>query len=143
MAEFTYNPVQEVAAGDSAILNTAIGCNKGYILHREESGIVTLRGITNNPCARFARYFVLFEANIAVPTGETPGEISMSIAISGEALPTSLAAVTPTVANAYFNVNSPAYIDVPNGCCLNISVQNTSGIPINVRNANLVVTRVA
>lgn len=143
MAEFTYNPVQEVAAGDSVILNTTIGCNKGYVLHREESGIVTLKGAVNNPCAGFARYFVLFEANIAVPTGGTPGEISISIAISGEALPTSLAAATPTVAGAYFNVNSPAYIDVPAGCCLNISVQNTSGIPINVRNANLVVSRVA
>lgn len=143
MAEFTYNPIQEVAAGGSIIFNTAIGCNKGYVLHREESGIVTLRGAVNNPCATFARYFVLFEANIAVPEGGTPGEISVSIAISGEPLPTSLAAATPTVAEAYFNVNSPAYIDVPAGCCFNISVDNTSEAAINVRNANLIVTRTA
>lgn len=143
MAEFTYNPVQEVADGGSVILNTAIGCNKGYVLHREESGIVTLRGIVNNPCARFARYQCFFDANIAVPTGGTVGEISLSLAISGEAIPTSLAAVTPTVVDAYFNVVSTAFIDVPMGCCFNISVENTSGAPINVRNANLIVTRVA
>ena len=143
MAEFTYNPVQEVAAGESVILNTRIGCPKGYVLHREESGIVTLRGEVNNPCATFARYFCLFEANIAVPEGGTPGEISVSFAISGEAVPTSLAAVTPTVSEAYFNVNSPIYIDVPAGCCYNISVDNTSGDPINVRNANLIITRTA
>lgn len=71
MAEFTYNPVQVVAPSSPVVLNTAIGCTKGYVLHRPESGIVTLRGIVNNPYACFARYNVEFNANIAVPEGET------------------------------------------------------------------------
>jgi hypothetical protein len=143
MAEFTYNPVQEVAVGGNVILNSSISCNKGYVLHRNESGLVTLRGIVNNPCGRFARYRVQFDANIAVPTGETAGPISVSVAIGGEALPTSNAIVTPTVANAYFNVVSFAIIDVPAGCCNTIAIENTSTIPINVQNANLEVTRIA
>lgn len=143
MAEFTYNPVQEVAVGGNVILNSSISCNKGYVLHRNESGLVTLRGIVNNPCGRFARYRVQFDANIAVPTGEAAGPISVSVAIGGEALPTSNAIVTPTVANAYFNVVSFAIIDVPAGCCNTIAIENTSTIPINVQNANLEVTRIA
>ena len=143
MAEFTYNPVQEVAVGGNVIFNSSISCNKGYVLHRNESGLVTLRGIVNNPCGRFARYRVQFDANIAVPTGETAGPISVSVAIGGEALPTSNAIVTPTVANAYFNVVSFAIIDVPAGCCNTIAIENTSTIPINVQNANLEVTRIA
>lgn len=142
MAEFTYNPVQEVAENGAVILNDAIPCNKGYVLHRNESGIVTLRGITNG-CSRFARYQVFFDANIAVPEGGTAGPISVSLAIEGEAIPTSNAIVTPTVVDAYFNVSSIGIIDVPSGCCAHIAVENTSNQAINVQNANLLVTRIA
>ena len=142
MAEFTYNPVQEVAAGGSVILNNTISCNKGYVMHRNEFGVVTLKGVTNG-CARFARYQVFFDANIAVPEGGTAGPISVSLAIDGEALPTSNAIVTPTVADAYFNVSSIGIIDVPSGCCAHIAVENTSDQAINVQNANLLVTRIA
>ena len=142
MAEFTYNPVQEVAVGGPVIFNTTIPCNKGYVLHRNESGIVTLRGAASG-CNRFARYQVAFDANIAVPEGGTPGPISVAIAITGEPIQTSTAIVTPTVAEAYFNVSSIAIIDVPVGCCNNISIENTSDQAIDVQNANLLVTRIA
>jgi len=143
MAEFTYNPIQLIDAGQDAILNTTIPCNKGYVYHRNESGIVILRGIVNNPTNCYARYKVTFNGNIAVPTGETAGPISVALAIDGEALRTSNAIVTPTVADAYFNVTSTAFITVPKGCCFSVSVENTSTISINMQNANLVVERVA
>lgn len=143
MAEFTYNPIQLIDVGESAILNTTIPCNKGYVYHRNESGIVILRGIVNNPTNCYARYKVTFNGNIAVPTSETAGPISVALAIDGEALPTSNAIVTPTVADAYFNVTSTAFITVPKGCCFSVSLRNTSTISINMQNANLVVERVA
>lgn len=152
MAEFTYNPVQLVQPNQPVILNTSIGCTKGYVLHRNESGIVALRGIVNNPCCAFARYKVTFNANIAVPTGGTAGPISVALAIDGEPILTSRAIVTPTVVDAYFNVTSTATITVPRGCCFSISVENTSesatpattpAPAINVQNANLTVTRIA
>lgn len=145
-AEFTYNPIQEVQPNQPVLLNDSIPCSKGYVIHRNESGIVTLRGIVNNPCAKFARYQVTFNGNIAVPTGGTAGPISLAIAISGEPIATSEATVTPTVADAYFNVTSTAIITVPTGCCFNISVENTTDTAaqaINVQNANLVVNRIA
>lgn len=143
MAEFTYNPVQLVNAGQPVILNTSIGCSKGYVFHRNESGLVILRGIVNNPCSNYARYQVTFNANIAVPEDGTAGPISVAIAIDGEPIATSNAIVTPTVADAYFNVTSTAFITVPKGCCFNVAIENTSTDPINVQNANLVITRTA
>lgn len=152
MAEFTYNPIQLVQPNQPVILNTTIGCPRGYVLHRNESGIVTLRGIVNNPCSCFARYQVTFNGNIAVPADGTPGPISVSLAIDGEPIITSRAIVTPTAADSYFNVTSTAIITVPRGCCFNVSVENTSesatpattpAPAINVQNANLTVSRIA
>lgn len=143
MAEFVENAVQLVESGQNVLLEDSIPCNKGYVLHRNGSGIITLRGIVNNPCARFARYHVAFNGNIAVPTTGTAGEISLAIAIDGEAVQTSRARVTPTVTDAYFNVTSVANITVPAGCCLIISIENTSGVDINVQNANLTIDRTA
>jgi hypothetical protein len=140
MAEYTAVSSQNVAAnGNVVFTNTAVkGSN--CIQHREGSGIVTLRGITNQ-CR--ARYFVDFSANIAVPTGGTAGEISLAIAISGEPVLSSQMISTPAAVAQFNNVSTGIYVDVPKGCCVNIAVENTSGVAIDVANANLVVTREA
>lgn len=140
MAEYTYNPIQEVEDNQNVLLNDSIPCTRGFVVHRNGSGILTLRGCTNN-C--FARYQVTFNGNIAVPTGETVGEISLALAIDGEPVQTSRARVTPSAVEEYFNVTSTAFVTVPRGCCYTIAVENTSGIPIEVQNSNLVVTRTA
>ena len=154
MAEFTKNEVQLVQPNQQVLLDTAISCNKGYILHREGSGIVTLRGIVNNPNACFARYQVTFNGNIALPATATAVQpISLAIAIDGEPILTSNAIFTPIVAGDFGNVTSTAIITVPRGCCFNVAVENTSAVPatpaganapaINVQNANLVISRIA
>lgn len=145
MAEFTYNQIQSIEVNQAALLNTSIPCNKGYVFHRNESGIVTLRGIVNNPCSNFARYQCTFNANIAVSEGETVGPIAIALAISGEAIQTSRAIVTPAAVGDFFNVTSTAFITIPKGCCEDVSVENVSvgGVTIDMQNANLVVTRVA
>lgn len=152
MAEFTYNEIQLIQPGAAALLDTAIGCNRGYVLHRPGSGILSLRGMVNNPCCRFARYRVQFDGNIAVPTDGTVGEIQLALAIDGEVIPTSIAAATPAAVENYWNVNGFAIIDVPAGCCYTISVENASvsatpatapAPALNLRNLNVEVTRIA
>lgn len=148
MAEYAFNPVQEVQPNQSVLLNDVIPCNRGYIYHRNQSGILILRGIANGCYNCFARYQVTFNGNIALPEGATVGPISVALSIDGEALPTSNAIVTPAAVDNYFNVTSTAIITVPKGCCFNISVQNTSvgttvNPSINVQNANLTVFRIA
>ena len=150
MAEFTYNPIQEVQPGQNVILNDSIRCPNGYVLHRNESGLVILRGIVNNPCGCFARYQVTFNGNIAVPEDGTVTPIAIALAIDGEPILTSRAIFTPAAADEYGNVTSTAIITVPKGCCFTIAVENVSEAdgatpaqPINVQNANLTVARIA
>lgn len=152
MAEFTYAPVQTVPYGQNAIVNsTRFGCNKGYILHREGSGIITARGIVNNPCSNYARYECKFSGNIALSEGATVGEIATALAINGEVLQDTIAVVTPAAVGDYWHVSGFAYIDVPRGCCFEVSVENASPQPaattpnpsIDIRNLNVAVNRVA
>ena len=151
MAEYVYNPVQVVQPNQPVLLNDSIPCNRGYVYHRNGSGILTLRGIVNNTSCCFARYQVTFNGNIAVPTDGTVGAIAVALAISGEPIQTSRAIVTPAAVDEYFNVTSTAIIDVPRGCCFNVSVENVSDgataadtpTAINVQNANIVVSRIA
>ena len=143
MAEFTYNPIQLVEENQAAIMNDSIPCNKGYVYHRNESGIVILRGIVNNACSSFARYQVTANGNVAVPTGGTVGEISVALAIDGEPIQTSRARVTPAAVENYFNVTSTAFITVPRGCCFSVTLENTSDRSINLQNLNMTVVRTA
>ena len=55
MAEFAANAIQLVEPNQNVLMDTVIPCNKGYVLHRTGSGLVTLRGIVNNPSCCFAR----------------------------------------------------------------------------------------
>ena len=144
MAEFTSNAVQTVAVGQNVLFTDApVPCNRGYIIHREGAGIVTLRGIVNNPNACFARYKVFFGGNMAIPTGGTVDPISVALSIDGEAIPTSSAIITPAAVDEYWNIAESLYVTVPRGCCYTIAVENTSTQPINIQNANLIVERTA
>ena len=151
MAEYVYNPIQLVQPNQNVLLESSIPCNKGYVYHRNGSGILTLRGVVNNSCGCFARYQVTFNGNIAVPEDGTVGAIAIALAIDGEPIQTSRAIVTPAAVDEYFNVTSTAIITVPRGCCYTVSVENVSEgataadapTVINVQNANLVVSRIA
>lgn len=155
MAEYAFNPVQTVPPGQSVILDDVNPCRKGYVYHRNQSGILILRGIVNGCNNSFARYEVTFNGNIGLPTGATVGPISVALAVDGEPIQTSKAIVTPAAVvptpvtdENFFNVTSTAIITVPRGCCLNIAVQNvsvgtTTNPPIYVQNANLTVSRIA
>ena len=138
--EITANAVQTVAVNQNVLFNETAISGSCSILHREGSGLVTLRGLTNQCRARFK---VTFGANIAIPEGGTAGAISLALAISGEPVNTTSMIVTPAAVAEYFNVASSIYLDVPKNCCLTIAVENTSTQAIDIQNANLIVERVA
>ena len=138
--EIIANAVQTVAANQNVYFTDTVVCGGSSVSHRNGSGLVTLRGATGQCRARFK---ASFGANIAVATGETVGPISLAIALDGEATPATTMIITPATVGDYFNVFSSIFIDVPRGCCMVISVQNTSDISVDVQNANLIVERVA
>lgn len=140
MAEYTAVQLQTVEDGANVLFfETPIGSVRNNVTHRQGSGMFRLRGITNQ-CK--ARYRVSFGGNIAIPTGGTVGEISIALAIDGEALASATAIVTPAAVEDFFNVFASVFVEVPRGCCLTVAVENTSDQAIDVQNANLIIERV-
>lgn len=141
--ELTANAAQTVAAGQNVLFtDTPVGCNRGYVVHREGAGLVTLRGLCNG-CATFARYKVLFVGNLSIPTGGTAEAISVALSLGGEAAQQTTATVTPAAVENEFNVASAVFVDVPRNCCVDLAVKNISAQAISVANANLMIERVA
>ena len=138
--EIIANAVQTVAANQNVYFTDTIITGNCSISHRDDSGLVTLRGVTSQCRARF---MVTFGGNVAIPTGGAVAPISMAITIDGEPVPATTMIVTPAATENYFNINASVFIDVPRGCCSTVSVQNTSGATIEVQNANLIITREA
>lgn len=138
--EITANAIQVVEENRNVLFTDTVVCGSCSIMHRNGSGLVSLKGLTNQCRARFR---VSFGANIAVPTGGTIGPISLAIAVDGEPVATTTMIETPTAVNEYNNVFSAIFLDIPRTCCSQISVINISDQAINVQNANLIVERVA
>lgn len=139
LAQYTNVFVQQIAANANAVFSETPVAGSNCIVHREGSGIITLRGITSQ-CR--ARYLVTFNGNIAIPTGGTVGPISIAIALDGEPLGSATATVTPAAVGDEFNVSMSAYVDVPKGCCVTVSVKNVNAQTIELQNASTIVTRV-
>ena len=149
-AEYLANAEQLINLNAPAIFTASIPCTRGYVYHEDESGIFILRGITCGQC--FATYQIVFNGNIAIPTGGTAGPIAVAITVNGEPRLTSKAIYTPAAAEDYGNVTSAAIIKVPKGCCFSLSVESvpatsdstaTPAPVIAMQNANLVVSRIA
>lgn len=138
--EITANALQTVNENQNVLFTETVTCGNCSITHRDGSGLVTLRGLTNQCRARFK---VSFGGNIGIPTGGTVEAISIAISLDGEAVATTTMTVVPAAVENYWNVFSAIFIDVPRNCCSTIGVKNISTQPIEVQNANLIVERVA
>lgn len=138
--EIIANALQTVPANQNVYFTDTVTCGNCAITHRDDSGLVTLRGMTGQCRARFR---VTFGANIGLPADGTAGPISLAIAIDGEAVRATTMTVTPAAVEEFFNVFSSVFVDVPRGCCVTISVKNITDVDVDVQNANLIVDRVA
>lgn len=140
MAEYTNIALQSVLTNQNVLFTETPVCSNNFnITHRDGSGIIILKGNTNQ-CR--ALYKVSFGGNIAVPTGGTAGAISIAIALEGEALASATATVTPAAVEEFFNVYTSVFVSVPKDCCMTVAVENVSTQTISVQNANLIVERV-
>ena len=138
--EIIANELQTVLSGANVQFTDTVVPGKTCSMHRPGSGLVSLKGLTDQCRARFK---VTFGGNIAVPTGGTVEAISLALAIDGEAIASTTMIVTPAAVEEFFNVFGAIYLDIPRGCCSQISVKNVSTQAIEIQNANLIVERVA
>ena len=141
-AEYSAIALQTVAVDDNILFNNGFrSCRKGFISHRDDSGVFFLKG-SNNGCR--AIYRVSFQANIAIATGGTVEPISIALTINGEQLGNATAIVTPVAIGDFWSVSVETFIDIPCSCCVTVSVENTSDTTaIDVQNANIIFDRVA
>jgi hypothetical protein len=141
-SEYSAVALQTVDVDDNILFNNGCRvCRKGFISHRDDSGVFTLQGARNG-CK--AIYKVSFQANIAIATGGTVEPISVALTINGETLGNATAIVTPVAIGDFWTVSVETFIDIPCTCCVTVSVENTSDTTaIDVTNANIIFDRVA
>jgi hypothetical protein len=112
--EITANAIQTVDVNQNVLFTDAVVDGNCSIIHRDGSGLVSLKGLTSQ-CR--ARYKVTFGGNIAIPTGGTVGSISLAIAIDGEPVATTTMIATPAAVEEFWNVFGAIYLDIPKCCC--------------------------
>ena len=145
-AEYSRIDLQTVSVDENVTFNNGFrACHKGFVQHRDDSGIFFLKG-SNNGCK--AIYRVTFVGNVAAAAAADGGvlePLSVALTINGESLGNATAIVTPAaIETDFFNVSVTTFIDIPCGCCVTVSVENTSATSaISVQNANIIFDRVA
>ena len=138
--EVMANELQTVEVNNAILFQTALSSNSPSIIWRAGSGLVTLRGI--GPQLR-ARFRISYHGNVAVSTGETVAPTQLAVRINGEGVASSLTMTTPAAAEDFNNVSASTFIDVPAGCCTQISLANIGTTSIDVQNVSMTIERVA
>ena len=141
---YTNDAIQTIQPGASAVFNTVV--SNDDVGHVDGTGSFILSGGPKRPqrcncCNKqnCKRYSVNFGANIAVPTGETVGPISVALSVSGGTVPASTMIVTPAAVEEYFNISTDILVPIVCGCCQSVTVTNLSTIPINMQNASITI----
>lgn len=133
MIEAVNTAVQTVEANGTLVFNSTPvkkGCS---VRHRQGSGRFT--------ALQSGVYKVSFQANVAIPTGGTAGPISLDIVQDGESLVGSRMISTPAAVDSYNSVSAVVLVEAYRCDSANIAVRNTSGVAVNVQDANIVIDR--
>lgn len=137
MAQYSATAIQDVAVNQNVLFDDVYPCNKGYVIHQPGSGVFTLRGATNQSCAK---YKVTFNGNIA--TTGVGAQIMLGLTLNGETLFNAVGMAFPAAADNYFNVSFSDVISIPCGCCFSLAVKNIGAAELSLSNANLIIERV-
>lgn len=135
-------PAQTVATNQNIIFNSTrvksrrCGCQSGWLNHIEGSGLFTITNRGNQPMA----VELQFNANI---TAESAGATALTLKLNGEAIGGTEMDYTVATANVYQNVSADTLIPVPAGTSLTVSVGNISAGAVLVKDANLIIKKVA
>lgn len=135
-------PAQEVAANQNIIFNNTrvksrrCGCQSGWLNHIEGSGLFTISNRGNQPMA----VELQFNANV---TAAAAGATALVLKLNGESIGGTEMDYTVVTADVYQNVSADTIIPVPAGTSLTISAGNISAGTVTVKDANLIIKKVA
>lgn len=135
-------PAQEVAVNQNIIFNNTrvksrrCGCQSGWLNHIEGSGLFTITNRGNQPMA----VELQFNANV---TTAAAGATALALKLNGEVIGGTEMDYTVVTADVYQNVSAITLIPVPAGMSLTVSAGNISSGAVLVKDANLIIKKVA
>ena len=116
--------------------NRSNACCGGWLFHDLGSGQFTL---TNKGCGCDV-FEIQFNANL---TSATTDALSLVIQSNGEAIGGTEMDYTPAAANVYQSVSASTLVKVPSGSGVTISVKNLSTVSALVKDANIIIKKIA
>lgn len=111
-------------------------CNGGWLVHDAGSGQFVL---VNNSCGCDI-FEIQFNTNL---TSATVGSLALVLQANGEAIGGTEMDYTPSAANVYESVSASTLVKVPRGASLTITVKNISASSVLVKDANIIIQKVA
>lgn len=136
-------PAQEVLTQGTILFSTdrvrsrrGDACAGGWLVHDAGSGQFTL---VNNGCSCEV-FEIQFNTNL---TSATVGSLTLVLQANGEAIGGTEMDYTPATANVYENVSASTLVKVPRGASLTITVKNISASSVLVKDANIIIQKVA
>ena len=135
-AEQTVTANQNVIFNDTRVKSRRCGCSSGWLNHVKGSGLFTITNRTNLPMA----VEVEFNCNV---TAAAAGATALVIELNGEAIGGTEMDYTVVTANTYQNVGASTLIPVPAGSSLTVSIGNISAGAVLVKDANIIIKKLA
>lgn len=131
MIEAVNTAIQTVEPNGTLVFSST-SVNRGCTVRHRQGSVRALKpGV----------YKISFQANVAIPTGGTAGAISLDIVQDGESLAGSRMISTPAAVDTYNSVSAVVLAEVYRCDSANIAIRNTSGVAVNVQDANIVIDR--
>lgn len=133
---------QQISANENVIFtgtrvkSRRCGCQSGWLNHIEGSGLFTIANRSNQPMA----VELQFDANV---TAAAAGATALAIKLNGEAIGGTEMDYTVVTADVYQNISADTLIPVPAGTSLTVSIGNISTGAVLVKDANLIIKKVA
>lgn len=127
---------QNVIFTGTRVKSRRCGCSGGWLNHIEGSGLFTITNRSNQPMA----VELQFNCNV---TASAAGETVLTMELNGEAIGGTEMDYTVTTAGVFQNVSTSTLIPVPAGTSLTVSVGNISAGVVLVKDANLIIKKVA
>lgn len=133
---------QQISANENVIFtgtrvkSRRCGCSVGWLSHIEGSGLFTITNRSNQPMA------VELQFNVNV-TAAAAGATALAIKLNGEVIGGTEMDYTVVTADVYQNVSADTLVPVPAGTSLTVSIGNISTGAVLVKDANLIIKKVA
>ena len=147
-AEYGVIIPQTIAPNGSMLFTESpVPCNRGYIFHRDGSGLFRLASPSVTGCnyrigcgrMPSADYTVGFHARVQIPEGGTIDTITFAVFVDGEEDPASLTSITPAAVEEPGTIGTDIVVEVPWICrCSSVSVRNISPETVEVLNGVIV-----